>query len=129
MANKKVSGRLKQFMWPVVACIACLVSIGAIEAAGGQKTRFWNLTGETIVKFELAATGTDKFGPDQCKNDKDGAVDDDERLFVQDVASGAYDARITFKTGRVCLATNIAVTEGKIFSIDTKQLTGCSRPK
>lgn len=99
------------------------------QAAGSKPTRFWNLTGETIVKFELAPAGKDDFGPDQCENDQDHAVDDDERLPIKGIAPGPYDARITFKNGRVCLAKDIAVGEGKVFSIDGKQLTDCHEPK
>jgi hypothetical protein len=99
------------------------------EAAESKPTKFWNLTGETIVKFELGPAGKDNFGADQCENDKDHAVDDDERLPVTGIASGSYDARITFKNGGVCLAKSIAVEEGKVFSIDGKQLTDCHEPK
>jgi hypothetical protein len=129
MAKDIVRKRFKFFQAAVAAFVISLIGSGTIHAAGSQKTRFWNLTGETIVKFELAPTGTTQFGPDQCKNDKDGAVDDDERLQIQNVASGAYDARIAFKSGRVCFAKNIAITDGKIFSIETKQLTDCTPPK
>lgn len=99
------------------------------EAADSKPTRFWNLTGTTIVKFELSPTGKENFGADQCQNDKDHAVDDDERLPITNVATGFYDARVTFTGGRVCFANSIAIEEGKIFSIDGKQLTDCHEPK
>lgn len=99
---------------------------GAADKAG--KTRFWNLTGETIAKLELAPAGSTNFGPDQCKNDKDGTVDNDERLTVVGVANGAYDARMTFKSGRVCYARDVKVEEGKIFSVEADQVKDCSNP-
>lgn len=129
MGTQKFSRRVKQLVLPAAAIAISVIGVGAINAASVQKTRFWNLTGETIVKFELAPTGTNNYGPDQCKNDKDAAVDDDERLQILNVTSGAYDARITYKNGRICAAKNIDVIEGKIFSIDTKQLTDCTPKK
>ncbi len=84
-----------------------------------------NLTGETVAKLELAPAGTQGWGPDQCKNDKDGTVDNDERLKVEGVAPGSYDARLTFKGGRVCYARGLAVEEGKVFSVELDQLKDC----
>ena len=99
-----------------------------LQAEKPRKTRFWNLTGEIIVKFELSVAGNGSYGPDQCKNDTDGAVDDDERLVIDDVTPGAYDARVTFKSGRVCLAQAINIEDGKIFAIEAKQLANCTEP-
>ena len=82
------------------------------------QTKFWNITGDTIVNFELAPVGTTNWGPDQCKNEKDDSVDDDERLPIEDVATGSYDARMTFEDGRVCSAKAIKIEDGKIFSIE-----------
>ena len=96
------------------------------EAAGSPKTRFWNLVSETVSKFELAPVGTTNWGPDQCKNDKDGAVDHDERLTLAGIATGAYDARLGLADGRVCYARNIQIEEGKVFTIEDKQLNDCS---
>ena len=88
-------------------------------------TRFWNLTGETVTKFELTPTGTTNFGPDQAKNDKDGSVDNDERLKLIGVADGTYDARITDKTGRVCLVAGLVIKVDAIVSIEKDQLKDC----
>jgi len=129
MGTQSFSKRMKKLVLPASAIAITVIGIGVLNAASVQKTRFWNLTGETIVKFELAPTGTSEYGPDQCKNDKDAAVDDDERLQILNVKSGAYDARITYKNGRICSAEKIDIVEGKIFSIDTKQLTDCTPKK
>ena len=96
-------------------------------AALAKTTRFWNLTDNTITKFELAPKGTDKFGPDQTKNDKDGSVDHDERLKIVDVPTGTYDARLTDSRGRNCTVKDIAIKEGDVFSIEEKQLSGCAK--
>jgi hypothetical protein len=116
--------KLLRIMRFVSVGLAALLCISGALAAG--KTRFWNLTGETIVQFELAPTGTTNWGPDQCKNDRDDSVDDDERLDIKDVPTGSYDAHMTFKSGLVCNAASISVVEGKIFSIDDKQLKDCT---
>src|SRR5579872_5527392 len=104
----------------------CLSPAGAAPKA--PKTKFWNITGDTIVEFALAPAGTTNWGPDQCKNDRDDSVDDDERLTIINVPTGTYDARMTYKDGGVCLAKSVKVVEGKIFSIEKKDLTNCTKP-
>ena len=103
--------------------------VAAVPALAEEKkskgTRFWNLTGETIAKFELAPAGTTAFGEDQCKNDKDGTVDNDERLKILGVADGKYDARITDKKGRVCLAPGLEIKADAVFSVEKDQLKDC----
>ena len=59
----------------LVFALAALIVAASPAVADEKKskgTRFWNLTGETVSKFELAAAGTTTFGADQAKNDKDG---------------------------------------------------------
>ena len=102
-----------------------LLAAGTAEAAKG--TRFWNLTANTITKLELAPAGTQSFGADQAKNDKDGAVDHDERLKITGVTSGAYDIRLADAKGRSCVIKNVAVKEGDVFSIEEKQLADCGK--
>ena len=106
---------------------ALLILAAEPTAASAKSTRFWNLTDNTITKFELAPTGTDKFGPDQCKNDKDGAVDHDERLKIVGVPSGTYEARFTDSKGRMCTVKDVGVKEGDVFSIEEKQLGNCKK--
>ena len=120
----------KQRAKPSLAVLSLVIAsaLCALPASAAPKTKFWNITGDTIVKFELAPAGTTKWGPDQCKNDADDSVDDDERLTIKDVPTGAYDARMTYKDGNVCLAKSVKVTEGKIFSIEKKDLTNCTKP-
>ncbi len=109
----------------------CAAALALSPAMGKPvpKTKFWNITGDTVVKFELAPAGTTKWGPDLCKGDDDDSVDDDERLTVKDVASGTYDARLTYKDGGICLAKSVKVVEGKIFSIEKKELVDCTKPR
>lgn len=112
----------------ILACV-CGAAFFPSLASAGPKTKFWNITGDTVVKFELAPAGTTNWGPDQCKNDADDSVDDDERLTVKDVASGTYDARLTYKDGGICLAKSVKIVEGKIFSIEKKELVDCTKPR
>ena len=88
--------------------------------------RFWNLTSATVTELRLAPAGSGKFGPDQCKNDKDGSVDHDERLPVTGVMPGRYDIRIGYKGGKTCRVANVAIESGKVFSIEDKDLRDCS---
>lgn len=105
----------------VVVCLFGIAMVGPALAV--KPTRFWNLTDNTVTAFSLAPTGTETYGADQTKNDKDGAVDHDERLKIIDIPTGAYDAKLTDSKGRTCTAKNIAVKEGEVFSIEEKQLT------
>ena len=90
------------------------------------RLRFWNLTRHTISEFYLAPAGTTNWGPNQCKNDKDGTVDSDERLRITDTPPGVYDAKLVDVSGRICIVRNIKLEAGEIFSIEEKQLTSCT---
>jgi len=114
-------------MYRTLLLVAALIATAASASAADRPTRFWNLTHSTVKEFQLAPAGTTAWGENQCKNDKDGAVDFDERLPVIGVASGRYDARIKDASGRVCFARNIAIEAGKVFSIDEKDLVDCMR--
>jgi hypothetical protein len=108
----------------------CLVLIATSQsAAGAERLRFWNLTAATITELSLAPPGTTNWGPNQCKNDPDGAVDHDERLSLKDVTPGRYDVRIADKQGRVCLVRNVEVKSGTpyAFSIAESELTDCNK--
>jgi hypothetical protein len=107
-----------------------IIIIGALAAAAGaaakdRPTQFWNLTVNTISEFYLAPTGTSNWGPNQCKNDRDGTVDPDERLRITDVPPGTYDVKLTDATGRTCVVHNINVETGSIFSIEERDLKSC----
>jgi hypothetical protein len=107
----------------VLALIVTAVSAFSAE----RPTRFWHLTHNTISEFQLAPAGTTKWGENQCKNDKDGTVDFDERLRITGIESGRYDAKIKDVSGRVCFARNIAIKAGEVFSIEERDLADCSR--
>ena len=106
---------------------SALLLATATPASAAKPTRLWNLTANTITKLQLAPTGTQAFGPDQAKNDKDGEVDHDERLKITGISTGTYDAKLTDSKGRNCLVNNIAIKEGEVFSIEEKQLTDCTK--
>ena len=96
-------------------------------SAFAKETRFWNLTASTAKSLELAPAGTQAFGPNQCLNDPDREVEHDERVKVTGIAPGAYDARLTLADGRKCLVRNVQVEAGKVFSIEDKDLTDCTK--
>jgi hypothetical protein len=107
--------------------VLALIATVATAFAAERPTRFWNLTHNTISEFQLAPAGTTKWGENQCKNDKDGTVDFDERLRITGVESGPYDARIRDTSGRVCFARNINIRAGDVFSLEERDLVDCSR--
>ena len=79
--------------------VLALVAASSAALAQGRPPRFWNLTGETISEFYLAPAGTTDWGTNQCKNDRDGTVDPDERLNITGVQPGSYDAKLADVTG------------------------------
>lgn len=106
-----------------------LVILGAttsVVLAAERPIRFWNLTRHTISEFTLAPAGSTNWGADQCKNDKDGTVDSDERLRITDTPPGTYDAKFTDVSGRTCVVRNVKLEAGEIFSIEEKELTSCT---
>src|SRR5262245_43682732 len=109
----------------LAAMVLALTVIASLALAQTRPTRFWNLTRHTISEFYLAPAGTTDWGPNQCKNDKDGTVDPDERLRITGVTAGSYDAKVTDVSGRTCLVKNIKVEAGEVFSIEEKELTDC----
>jgi hypothetical protein len=111
----------------LILMLVALAVFAGEAAAQTRPTRFWNLTRNTISEFYLAPAGTSKWGPNQCKNDKDGMVDHDERLVIVGVSSGIYDAKLADAAGRHCIVSNIKVEPGKIFTIEEKDLTSCTR--
>lgn len=110
-----------------IALASALILATGTSVAAAKTTRFWNLTDNTITAFALAPAGTETFGPDQCKNDKDGSVDHDERLKIVGVPSGTYTARFTDAKNRTCTVKDVSVKEGDVFSIEEKQLGGDCR--
>lgn len=108
----------------ILAILALVIAMTAGYAAE-RPIRFWNLTRQTIAEFQLAPAGTTQWGENQCKNDKDGTVDSDERLRITNITPGIYDARLKDVSGRVCLVHNIDIKGGDIFSIEEKDLTSC----
>jgi hypothetical protein len=105
--------------------ILTLVLAASSALAAERPMRFWNLTRHSISEFQLAPAGTEKWGENQCKNDKDGTVDSDERLRITGISPGIYDARLKDVSGRVCLVRKIDIKAGDIFSIEEKDLADC----
>jgi hypothetical protein len=114
-------------MYRITLLVAAFLAAVDTASAADRPARFWNLTHNTVQEFQLAPAGTTAWGENQCKNDKDGAVDFDERLRITGIETGRYDARIKDASGRVCFARNIAIEAGKVFSIDEKDLVDCDK--
>jgi hypothetical protein len=114
-------------MQQIVCAILALAVGSSLALAEGQPPRFWNLTRHTISEFYLAPAGSTNWGINQCRNDKDGTVDPDERLRITGIAPGVYDVKLKDVSGRSCLVHNIKIEAGEIFSIEEKELTSCTR--
>ncbi len=106
--------------------ILALIASAAV-AAEGKGIRFWNLTSKTIVELRVSPAGTDAWGSNQCANDRDGAVDHDERLRITGIGPGRYDLKVAFKDGRMCTVRNIEVKDAGIFSIEDKDVVHCAK--
>jgi hypothetical protein len=111
------------------ASITAFLLFAAVSAsvAAERPMRFWNLTRHAITEFYLAPAGTTKWGANQCKNDRDGTVDSDERLRITDTPPGLYDAKFVDASKRTCLVRNLKLEPGEIFSIEEKDLTSCTQ--
>ena len=108
------------------ASIAFGLVASSAAAQDRKGIRFWNLTLYTVTTLQMSPAGKES-GPDQCKNDRDGTVDHDERLRITGVEPGRYDVKLSDRTGRVCIVRSIEMKEGAVFSIEEKQLTDCRR--
>jgi hypothetical protein len=109
----------------LLVAIACELMGDAAAAQDRRGIRFWNLTLYTITTFQLSPAGAESWGADQCKNDRDGTVDHDERLRITGVEPGHYDAKFTDKIGRTCVVRNVELKDGAVFSIEEKELKDC----
>jgi hypothetical protein len=114
---------MRKLGWVVL--VLAITSAAALAAE--RPMRFWNLTRHTISQFYLAPAGTTNWGANQCKNDRDGTVDSDERLRITDTPPGRYDAKLVDVSGRTCMVRNLKLETGEIFSIEEKELTSCDR--
>ncbi len=115
-------GRVGRLAFGIVTFVAC-----AANAADPKPIRFWNLTSNTVVDFRAAPPGTGAWGANQCANDRDGAVDHDERLRITGLSPGRYDVKLTLKDGRVCTVRNVEMKDAGVFSIEDKDLTECNK--
>lgn len=104
-----------------------LLLLFAGSALAAEPMRFWNLTGETVSSLMLAPAGSDAYGPNQCANDRDGTVDNDERLLLTGVEPGRYDVRLGFKRGRMCTVRGVQLkgTGKYAFSLEAGDLKDC----
>jgi hypothetical protein len=115
----------EQTLLRIILLVVAIVAAAGNAAAQNRPTRFWNLTRNTISEFYLAPAGTSNWGPNQCKNDKDGTVEHDERLRMTDLPSGTYDAKFADVKGRICIVRGIRIETGAIFTIDEKDVRSC----
>lgn len=107
-----------------LAILLLLAALGPAAAAG--RMTFWNLTSHTVTFLALAPAGSEAWGPNQCANDKDGAVDADERLTLTGVGAGRYDVRLADRA-RTCVVRNVELSAGKpyAFSLSDADLKDC----
>ncbi|HVY58353.1 MAG TPA: hypothetical protein VHA77_10930 [Xanthobacteraceae bacterium] len=109
----------------LLGCLVVTLSVAHASAQDRKGMRFWNLTLYTVTSLQLSPAGQDAWGPDQCKNDRDGTVDHDERLRITSVEPGRYDVKLSDKIGRNCIVRNVELKAGAVFTIEEKQLTDC----
>jgi hypothetical protein len=103
------------------------VVAGSAAYAADKPIKFWNLTAETITELYMAPAGTQKYGPNQCVNDKDGTVETDEMVVINDISPGKYDIKLKDVSGRSCLVKSVTVKAHDNFSIGEAQLKDCKK--
>src|SRR5262249_31892726 len=91
----------------LLASIAFALVGSSVLAQDRKGIRFWNLTLYTITAFQMSPAGTHNWGPDQCKNDRDGTVDHAERPRITRIEPGPYEVKLADKIGRVCIVRNV----------------------
>jgi hypothetical protein len=102
------------------------LALGACMAFADDKPmRIWNLTAATIVDLKLAPSGATTFGRNLAKDDKDGEIDADERLTLNDIPPGIYDVKVRLKAGRTCDVLKLELKQARIASIEEKNLVNC----
>jgi hypothetical protein len=112
---------------PLLGLLA-LASVNSHAIAQDRKgIRFWNLTRYTITQLQLSPAGKETWGPDQCRNDRDGTVDHDERLRITGIEPGRYDVKLADKSGRTCVVRDVDVKGEAVFAIEEKQLIDCRK--
>src|SRR5215469_16681043 len=74
----------------LLASIAFGLVASSAAAQDRKGIRFWNLPLYTITTLQMSPAGKESWGPD-CKNDRDGTVDHDERLRITGVEPGRYE--------------------------------------
>jgi len=111
----------------VMLAAALLMTAAGPLAAQGKGVRLWNLTTETISSFQLSVAGQNLWGPNLTLADKDKEVDHDERLRINDIAPGRYDAKVGYRDARSCVVRDIEIKAGAVFSIADKDLKDCTR--
>jgi hypothetical protein len=121
-----LGARTRAFLLAIVAA-ALLCDPGLAADGKGKGIRFWNLTSSTVTNLQLSPAGQNAWGPNQCANDPDGAVDHDERLRITGISPGRYDVKLANKAGRTCIVRNLEIKENGIFSIEDKDLTDCGK--
>jgi hypothetical protein len=109
--------------------IAVGMLCSSANAQDRRGTRLWNLTLYTLTNLQLSPVGQNAWGKNQCENDRDGTVDHDERLRITGIADGRYDVKLADKIGRVCIVRNVEVQNGKLLTIEEKQLTDCQKER
>jgi hypothetical protein len=115
-------------MRELVGATLALLLLSSIAAAQDRRgIRFWNLTAETVKQLYLSPAGKDEWGPDQCKNDRDGEVDHNERLRITGIEPGRYDVKLADVRGRLCVVRNVEIKDAAVFTIEEKQLAECTR--
>jgi hypothetical protein len=110
-----------------IAILTALVLALTPADALAKDTQFWNLTADTITSLQFSSPGKNEWGRNQADNDRDHAVDHDERLKITDTPAGVYDLKFVDKGGRTCVVPNVQVKTGAIFTIEEKDLKGCSK--
>src|SRR3954454_17921437 len=81
----------------------------ALAQAKGKGIRLWNLTTETISRFQLSPARKTEWDQHQCLTDRDKEVDHDERLRITAVEPGRYKARVSYPNARQCIVRTIQI--------------------
>jgi hypothetical protein len=114
---------------PLAMMAVAILATTAAHAQGkpGKGIRLWNLTTATISGFQLSPAGQNQWSSNLTLADKDKEVDHDERLRINGITPGRYDARVSYPDGRQCMVPNIEIRADAVFEIADRDLQDCKK--
>ena len=110
------------WVWPA----SCALRRGAPAPRPSKPTQFWNLTSQTVTSLGFRTPAPAHMAT-ISRSATPTASSTTSALKIVGLPSGRYDLELRFKGGRVCFVRHVEIVTGKVFSVEDKALTACSK--